>query len=67
MRVLLLALCWAVLPCIARAADSASPPFEQALAEAESAAPALARRWVRVMPPRAMQPSLRVNYRIRNW
>lgn len=42
MRILLLALCWAVLPCIARAADSASLSFEQALAEAESAAPALA-------------------------
>ncbi len=42
MRVLLLALCWAVLPCIARAADTASLSFEQALAEAESAAPTLA-------------------------
>lgn len=42
MRVLLLALCWAVLPCIARAADTASLSFDQALAEAESAAPSLA-------------------------
>ena len=42
MRVLLLALCWAVLPCIARAADNASLSFEQALAEAERVAPALA-------------------------
>jgi len=42
MRILLLALCWAALPCIATAADTVALSFEQALARAEHAAPTLA-------------------------